>query len=365
MRTPQVSIKYKNRDITRDIEPYFEGLTLTDEIDAEHSDALDLIVENADGRWVSSWYPQFRDTLTISLGYLDGDLLEMGTYEIDTIETDYPPLRMRIRGLAAGVSTDLRTARSTAYDDKTLDEIARDVADRHGLKIQGEIEQIKLIRVSQVRERDLRFLQRLSRRYGYAFSVKGEDMVFYRLKDLRGESPVRTLALTDMIRCRLTDRAKDAPKGTRVTYHKPEEKKLISYDMDADGNLVALPSADTTRLHHGVDDDGQAEKQGTAAQDDTDILACSGSITVPGDPALRAGGNVAIEGFGHFDGTYQIYRALHDVSRGGGFTTEIEIRRFEAGQGTSSAGSGKAKSGTVSYDLDSSGNLIQVPAGGR
>ena len=174
---------------------------------------------------MSSWYPQFRDTLTISLGYLDGDLLEMGTYEIDTIETDYPPLRMRIRGLAAGVSTDLRTARSTAYDDKTLDEIARDVADRHGLKIQGEIEKIKLMRVSQVRERDLRFLQRLSRRYGYAFSVKGTDMVFYRLKDLRGESPVRTLALTDMIRCRLTDRAKDAPKGHQGDLPQPQGKE--------------------------------------------------------------------------------------------------------------------------------------------
>lgn len=365
MKTPRIGIKYKNRDITRDIEPFFEGLTVTDEIDAEHSDALDLIVENKDGRWLAAWYPQFRDDLTVSLGYADGELLEMGRYEIDTIETDYPPLRMRIRALAAGVSTDLRTARSVAYDDKTLKDIADDVAQRHGLKLSGEIEQIKLLRVSQVRERDLRFLQRLSRRYGYAFSVKGQDMVFYRLEDLRKQDPARTLQLTDMKSVRLTDRAKDAPKATRVTYHKPEEKKLISYDMDADGNLVPLPSADTTRLHHGVEDKDQAERIGKAAMEDTDIQACSGDITLPGDPALRAGSNVAIEGLGHFDGTYQIYRALHDVSRSGGFTTQIEIRRYEAAQGTAQAGAGTAKSGMVSYDLDASGNLVAVPAGGR
>lgn len=50
-----------------------------------------------------------------------------------------------------------------------------------------------------------------------------------------------------------------------------------------------------------------------------------GSITVYGNPKLRAGCNIEVQGLGLLDGGYQILKARHSMERGRGYTTELEL----------------------------------------
>ena len=58
------------------------------------------------------------------------------------------------------------------------------------------------------------------------------------------------------------------------------------------------------------------------------IVAC---LTLPGNPVLVAGVTVALEGWGGWSGKYIVSQARHTVGGGGGYTTQVQLRRCLTG----------------------------------
>ncbi|WP_438452191.1 hypothetical protein, partial [Listeria monocytogenes] len=77
------------------------------------------------------------------------------------------------------------------------------------LTLTGKIRDIRIDRVTQYQERDVEFLTRLAREYGYAFKIVGNKLVFTELADLRDGGTVATFKATDLIAIRLRDKIKD------------------------------------------------------------------------------------------------------------------------------------------------------------
>lgn len=326
---PTFVLTYNAKDITVDLTPFKLSVSYTDNLDGDESDSIELSLEDTDGRWWDAWYPVMGDQINLQIGYEGQPLVSCGDFEIDEIEIEGPPSQVRIRALAASVMKDLRTHRGKAYEDTTLAGIAQAVAARHKLTVVGEIEPIPIKRVTQLHEEDLKFLKRVAREYGYAFNVRGDKLTFYRLDTLRAAASIQVIKVSDLSRFSIRDKVKGTPTKATVAYHDPKTKAVVAYDVGSDGQVIAKPSGDSLKLNTRAESTEQAQAKARAAINHANDEATTGVLGLWGNPKLTAGMNIELEGFGKLSGRYQIARSRHDLSRGSGYTTEIEVRRVE------------------------------------
>ena len=327
--TPVISLSYESKNITADISPFFLELTYTDNLKGE-SDGLDVKLEDVDGRWISSWYPEHGDQLAAQFGYAGRPALDCGSFEIDEIEFDGPPDTVTIKALSAGVKRSVRTRNGRAYENTTLEAIAKDVAKRNKLEVVGKFETVNIQRATQVFESDLAFLYRLADEYGYSFSVRGKKLVFYQVRALREAKTVYVITRQD---CCSTYRMRDKVHGVvgeaEVTWHDPRAKKHRTVTVKDGKSKSNRASADRARLNVRAETDQQAKQKAQALLDKNDEQT-GASVTLYGNTLLVAGVAVELQTFGKFDGKYLVTKSVHRFSRGGGYVTEIDMKRVRA-----------------------------------
>ncbi len=320
---PQWVLHYEGRDITRMMTAYVLSVEVTDKLSGE-ADELAVQVEDVDGRWRGAWSPGKGDRIAAWFGYAGRALQPAGTFEVTELEYDGPPSRLAIKGVAASVTAALRTNRSAAYEGKTLREIAGEVARRHGLTLTGEVDEIRMGRVTQNGERDLGFLKRLADDYGHVFTVRGDQLVFHRLASLSAAPAGLVLKPGDLTRWRLADKVTDTYQAAKASYHDPATKDLVEVEVKAD----RVKSGDTHRITERSENRSQAEAKARAQLARLNAGEIGGSLDLIGEPRLAAGGKLRLADFGtRLDGDYLIETASHRIVRGAGYTTMVEVKR--------------------------------------
>lgn len=332
---PCFELTYNGKSITADIAPFVLGITYTDHLSGE-SDELEVELEDSDGRWLDSWYPDKGAAMTLKLGYLSQHLIPVGRFDIDEVGYGGPPSTIRIRALATGVQKAVRTRKGRAYEDTTLAAIAQRVAKAHKMTLVGKIEAIAIDRATQYHETDLAFLSRLAEEYGYAFKVteNNSKLVFWKSADLHLSRVVRSYGPEQLISWQATDKLSGVPSSAQVKYHDPNAKKLVVYDVKNGETSVAgstdagkSASADSAKLTRRAPSKQAAEAQARADLDRRLLDRTSMEITVEGDPLLAAGSILALTGFGKLSGRYTTIRATHRISRGDGYISTLELKR--------------------------------------
>ena len=160
MLIPTYKIEYNNKNITKDVSDYVLSIEYSD---YEHgqSDEITITFEDSESLWNGAWIPSKGDAPRLFIGYAGEKLLNCGIFEIDEIELNSPPDIIIVKGLATGIKKSFRQQNSVGYENKTLQQIASEVAKRHNLTLVGDIENIQVERITQNQERDLSFLKRL------------------------------------------------------------------------------------------------------------------------------------------------------------------------------------------------------------
>jgi phage protein D len=228
-------VTYEGSDISDIITPMVTGVRYVDHKHGK-SDEIELSVEDTDRRWRELWYPDEGDTIDVKVGFEGEALLPCGQFSIDEIELGDNPRTATIRGLAVPVSTPLRTVSTRGYDDTNLAAIVEDIASRHNMTVLGDIGDLDLRRVTQQQETDLFFLRRLAEKYGYAFTVRANQLVFYPLLELEARDPVLTIpALNLGSGTNLRGTAQKTYVACEVTYMDPETGKPITVRVEASG----------------------------------------------------------------------------------------------------------------------------------
>ncbi|MGN1152705.1 MAG: hypothetical protein ACI4S3_01625, partial [Candidatus Gastranaerophilaceae bacterium] len=82
---------------------------------------------------------------------------------------------------------------------KTLKQIAKEIADKHGYTLVGEISDIRVDRITQNKERDLSFLTKLAKQYGYIFKIAENNLVFYDVSKLKGTKSTQIFYKSDFV----------------------------------------------------------------------------------------------------------------------------------------------------------------------
>lgn len=337
---PLVQIIYQSRDISADIAPYVTSVEYTDALEGE-SDSLDIRLEDSDLRWQNDWYPDHGDVINAKIGYMHAVMLPCGDFEVDEVELEGSRSggdEVSIKALAAGVKSATRTKNGKAFDDTTLKGIAQIIAKKHKLKLQGEIDNIKITRVTQAFETDLGFLKRVAAEYGYAFSIRGQSLCFFKREQLKNVKPIVLISRTDVLSYRLRDKVKEVVKDAKTTYHNPKTKAHVTHTSkdEASEKSNNRHSTDTHKVHVRAENPQQAKLKSQAALDKKNEDQTVGELSLIGSPVLVSGINVQLQGFGKFDGKYTIHKSRHTTSRSG-YTTAIELKRVRTATNTTAS----------------------------
>jgi len=334
MPRSRFSVLYAQKDVTNELSAHLRSLTYTDYLTGQ-SDELEIELEDVDGRWKAAWYPGKGDTLTAAIGWQGQGLIQIGTFQIDEIEFAGGPSTVCIRALAAHIGKTLRTIEHVAYENTTLDAVAKRIATRHGLQLTGKIEPIALDRLTQS-ESDGVFLTKLAGEYDYAFKVVGRRLVFHSIADLMAQAPIARMDVSEFAPgWRIRDQIKEVPEKVTVKSHNPASNTLVSYAMNNEGAVAAVPasvskattSSDTTKRTSRTSNAAQADAKARCERDRANREQTQGSARLQGRPQLVAGSVLALTGAGRLDGHYLIQTSRHCLTRSGGYTTDLEFCR--------------------------------------
>jgi len=322
VRRPVFFLEYEQKDITAYITPFVISVSYADN---EHgkSDEIDIQIEDRQHLWKSSWYPTKGDVLTLRIGYENERLLPCGAFELDEIEISSPPDVISLKGLGTNIKKALRQDNTNAYENKTLRQIADEIAEKHSLKLVGEIKEIRVKRITQKQEGDLSFLKRIAEDYGHVFKITDNKLVFYEMEKLESANTIFVLNRKDMTSFSLRDKTHELYKACVVSYHEPKGKRLITHTVRADN----ITKGDTLKINERCENKEQAIAKAKAALSRKNGLQTEGTVTVIGNPKLGAGSNLEITGLYTLNGKYHIKSSKHTIDRSVGYKTELEVKR--------------------------------------
>jgi phage protein D len=169
----------------------------------------------------------------------------------------------------------------------------------------------------------LAFLKRLAHEHDYDFTVRGGIMVFYAREALEQAPPVSTLTRSDLEGFEFRNRTYRTYRAAQVAYQDPVNKSLIT-GSSTDPEVTIN---DRLKLATRCESDEQALMKARAALHSQNMLSTEAIIIAPGSTVFAAGSNLALTGFGEFDGTYLIRGAGHRLDRQSGYRTQMEMRR--------------------------------------
>lgn len=254
---PRWLITYEGTDVSDELARMTTGVEYIDHLKGK-SDELTIEVADVDGRWREGWFPSAGDRLVVRLGYEHEPLLSAGEFQVDEIELDGPPDTVSIRALAAPMSGALRTTQSRAFEATSLREIATLLASELELELVGEVAEIPILRATQAGQTTVAFLRRLAEQYGYAFSIRPPQLIFYELAALELDEPELTLRRQDLLEYRLKSTVQNTYVACEVTWADPDTKEEIRARVVAkfarerivvsDGTPAGAPPAIPARL---------------------------------------------------------------------------------------------------------------------
>jgi len=322
---PAWLLRYGAHGSILNISPLVLGVTYTDKLEHSASE-IEVAVEDRAHRFQSN-PPVKGDTLQLEIGYDNAPLMPCGSFQIDELQLKGPPDVFFIKGIGAAITPDLRTHYSRGYEGQSLKDIATGIAAAHGYTVVDapETQVVTLNRVTQKHETDLQFLRRLALLYNYDFSIHGQQLVFIQRTDLENAAAVATLTRATVTRFDFTQRTNGIYKRARVSHTHPRTKQVLSATVDADPPVA---TGDELKLAIRAESEADARAKAAAALHGYNKDATTMAVSGPGDPQLMSGFNVAVTGFGAYDGTYHIQQSRHAITRAGGYTTDLEARRL-------------------------------------
>ena len=299
------------------------SLSVTDEAGFK-SDSVEFTIDDIDRHKA----PTKGAELKVWLGW-EPQPLYMGRFKVDSWRKTGPRRTLSVSASAAELTTAIRAAKSRAWDDKTLGEIARKVAAEHGLTpaIHAEVEGIRIPHIDQQHESDLAFLQRLATRNGSVFKVADGRLMLTRknAKTLPSGAAKGSAIL----------RPSDVSDWTFESTARGDYKAVVtSYRDDATGERKTATAGDKrSKLKHRdrrlYGSQAEAEEAARAQLRDYQRGKKTVDINAPGLPIIFAEGEVTLVDFDpDIDGTFRVRSVRHTLDSSG-FRSSLALESGE------------------------------------
>lgn len=241
-RRTSVDVTFDGTDITKDIKPYLQSITYTDDTD-DLADDLKIEVQDRDKVWLQKWLTEAVEAaaggkLSISAvikpeHWKKDGKLKTGAFELDSVDASGPPAKVTINASSLAFSSDLRqTKKSKAWKNYNLSGIASEIAANGGMSCQYEASaNPSYDRVEQTRQSDIEFLRKLCQDAGISIKVTDGKLVLYDQAEYEAKEAVLTIeegAKGGYIKYKLHSGSADTKYSKcRVRYMDPNTGKCI------------------------------------------------------------------------------------------------------------------------------------------
>lgn len=351
MRTPRAEISVNGKPVASLFNERLISVTIVDKEGAT-SDSISCELNDGDP---FAEIPRKGDAISARLGYLETGVADFGSFTADDPEVRCFPYGMTVNGKGANVREEAKNRKSRHWDEKTVKDIVSEIASNNDLSpvIDDDIGAHEYKWFGQEDESDLHVVERLARRHDALFSIKDGKLIFAAKGTGRSTSGA---ALTPVIAtpsnivfgsCRTVFAHRNQFKKVKARVQDREKAEIVEVEEESDDE----GTADYT-LPEPFADDGEAKKAAGAKAKDLKRETIRTSVTLFGDPTIRAGAIFFYNGvrpeLDEID--FIIESATHQLSKGG-YTVDIEAKLYvpsKGGAGASKAGG--ASGGTSSGD---------------
>lgn len=285
--------------------------------EGNRADSCRIEVDDRDGR---VQIPERGANISISLGYRESGVHNMGSYVVDEVTAHGWPQKLIIFGRSADLTDALKSPRSQTYRDMSLGDIVQQIASRHGLSgsASGQMGQLKYKMLAQTEESDLNFLTRIAMRHDGIFTVKNGQIIFKKRGEQMG-SGASVVHPGNILEYRVTYQDRQAHgEAWNEWWDRGQAKRTRETGQGGSGSATSMAAP--------LAEDGQSQAQDVAGSAGGAFRRMErvGEFTIVGDPTVRAEMSLTVRGVkGGVDGQYRIRAVTHQLSNQGYRTTII------------------------------------------
>lgn len=312
VRKPVFMIIANGIDVTLSIAKNLIELSLTDEAN-ENADELRITIAGKFAR------PQYKDILKLYLGY-DDNYVYMGSFQVQSTTRGKNHL-LSICATGVNFNDEMKEKRDITYEKISIKQICSQIADRSGLKLKSDFDDIYVASQAQSNESDLHFLNRLSKEYNAIFNVKNDTLIFTKkIKDeVKNEIlPTYEINADNCENFSIKHSNKTSYKSCKCSWHstKDNETKYVTVG-------TGKPC-----LHHkgNFKNAAEAKEKATAKLQTANQGIITGSLSKEGE-VIFAGGVFTLINTLEDDGEYQIKTVEHTVDGNGGWNMSINFEK--------------------------------------
>jgi phage protein D len=347
MKTPRAEISVNGRPVASLFNERLISVIIVD----KEGVTSDTISCDLNDRNPFASIPRKGDIIEASLGYLETGVAFFGSYTVEDPEIRFLPYTMTVNGRGANMRDALKQRRARHWDQKTVKDIISQIASENGLSpvIDDEVSGYAYEWFGQQDESDLHVVERLARRHNALFSVKDGKLIFAKKgsgKSASGKDLTPVIASPANIvqgtgRVSFAHRNKFKRVKARIYDHNKAKQVEIEAESDEEG------TADYT-IPEPFADEGEARTAAQAKAKDLKSETIRTSVTVFGDPTIRAGAPFRYVGVRpELDEiTFIIETATHRLSKNG-YTTDIEAKLKPEASDADGAGAGMNAGGAA------------------
>lgn len=346
-RRTRVEISFDGTDITASMLPYLLSITYTDNQEDE-TDDLQIKVQDVPQIWMNSWLNQAVDAaagrgmamqaLFVRQNWHGNgadEILDTGTFELDGVTCSGPPSTVTIKGTSLPFTSQIRqTQKNKAWEKYKLSGIASEMASTNSMICMYLAETDPFYdRVEQYQVSDIEFLKQLCHDAGLALKATNKMLVIFDQADYESKPEIYTISKGSgsYTKYKLATSTADAQyTSCRVYYNDPATGVCIegiAYCEDYDSAKEGNQQLEVCRKVSSVGEAKELAAKNLRLHNKYERVV---QFNCPGDPALLAGLNIKLVGWGGWDGKYIITKAKHSVGSGG-YTTVIDARRVLEG----------------------------------
>jgi len=245
---------------------------------------------------------------------------------------------LEITAKSADPRSGLKSEREKHVDDATFEDAATTFGGEAGVQVTVHPDLASIARDWWAMEGESfpSWGARIAREIGATFKIMGTRAVFSPRNSGEATSGGALPSITatrdvNLMAWRISPALSRPPAKTyRVRRYDPEQAKYVYVEVQAE--IEDDEAASTDR--QTVGDEATAQTRADAKKREGDRESGGGSVTIDGEPAAQAEGTLILVGTRPgIDGTYRIDSVQHDLTRGGGFTTSLELKQPSGGAG--------------------------------
>lgn len=328
LTTPHIALTADDKPLSDVIMDRLISLSITDN-KAGEADELTLTLSDHDNALA---LPRRGVVLSCQMGFMTHDghtgMADMGRYVVDSIEWGGTPDVLTVKAKSADMKNSLKQARSISYHQKTLGQIAKEIADRHELTlaIDDNVGSIATGHIDQTDESDMHLLTRLCWQFGAVMTIKQGKLIIYRPyqnKSISGKELTLTTITRqtgDSFRFGIEDRSGDQDGVVATYYDKATAtRQTVSTNPNAKNvkRLKGVYSSKEKALAHATAEKTRAKQ--TQATFSINLAR--------GYPAITTESPIKLVGFkAQIDRlNWTVARATHSYGKSSGLTTSLEL----------------------------------------